>query len=125
MFWCTCGCLSLLFFTRRLTLVFLSAALGLCCCERAFSNDGEWGLLFSCGPQASVTARGLSCPEAWGIFVPGPGNHALVPCISGQILNRWTIREVSYFTLKFNFDIVRKDSCLQGALVGLKHWIDL
>ena len=49
------------------------------------------------------------------------GDQALVPCISGQILNRWTIREVSYFILKFTFDIVSKDSCLQGALVGLKH----
>ena len=32
--------------------IFFLAALGLCCCVRAFSNDGERGLLF-------VEVRGL------------------------------------------------------------------
>ena len=32
--------------------LFIFAALGLCCCARAFSSCGEWGLLF-------VAVRGL------------------------------------------------------------------
>ena len=121
MFWCICGQLPPMFFILHLNLFLLLSALGFCCCEWAFSNYGEWGLLFSCGTQASVTARGVSCSESCEIFVPGPGIKLLSPAISGQILNQWTIREVSYFILKFNFDIVSKDSCLQGALVDLKH----
>ena len=65
--------------------VFL-AALGLCCCSRAFSSCSEWGLLSSCGAWAShcsgfswcreqalghrgsaVVANGTSWPVACGI----------------------------------------------------------
>ena len=44
--WVTC-----LFFKINLFILFL-AALGLCCCTRACSSCGEWGLLF-------VAVRGL------------------------------------------------------------------
>ena len=38
---------SWLFFFNLFTLFYLVlAALGLCCCARAFSSCGEWGLLF-------------------------------------------------------------------------------
>ena len=37
--------LFLLFFKNLFIYLFL-AALGLCCCARAFSSCGEWGLLF-------------------------------------------------------------------------------
>ena len=42
---------------RVLLLLFL-AALGLCCCARAFSSCGEWGLLFVavCGLLIAVAS---------------------------------------------------------------------
>ena len=40
----------LLFLKKFLFLV----VLGLCCCTRAFSSCGEWGLLSNCGTQASL-----------------------------------------------------------------------
>ena len=66
---------------------FFLAVLGLCCCTRAFSSCGEWGLLllwsmgsrhvgFSCcGARASVVvAHGPSCSAACGIF-PDQGSN--------------------------------------------------
>ena len=69
--------------------------LSLCCCAQAFSSCSEWGLLFSCGVQAShcggfsccrahaldtwasvVVAQALSCSSACGIF-PDQGSN---PC---------------------------------------------
>ena len=66
------------------------AALGLCCCTRAFSSCGKWwggGATLHCGVRAShcsgfsccgawvprhlgpaVAAQGLNCPVACGIF---------------------------------------------------------
>ena len=44
------------------------AALGLCCCERAFSSCDEQGLLSSCGVQAAHRS-GFSCSlqlRLWG-----------------------------------------------------------
>ena len=71
------------------------AVLSLCCCAQAFSGCSEWGLLFSCGVQAShcggfsccrahaldtwasvVVAQALSCSSACGIF-PDQGSN---PC---------------------------------------------
>ena len=44
---------SLIFFKRNLFFIYLFlAALALCCCTRAFSSCGEWGLL-------SVVVHGL------------------------------------------------------------------
>ena len=43
---------------------------GLCCCTRAFSGCRAWGLLSSCGTQASH----CSCPSHGGAQAPGrPG----------------------------------------------------
>ena len=33
--------------------LFIFGYAGSCCCMRAFSSCGEWGLLYSCGAQAS------------------------------------------------------------------------
>ena len=33
-------------FLKKLFIYLFMAALGLCCCEQAFSTCGEWGLLF-------------------------------------------------------------------------------
>ena len=71
-----------------------------------FSSCGEQGLLPSCGAWAPhcgvfsccelstsvVVAHGLSCSVKSGIFLEQGSNH--VPCISRQILNHWTSREV-------------------------------
>ena len=88
-------------------LLFFLAALGAHCRRQgqAFSSCGEWGLLSSCGGQAShcggffycrtwalgsmgfsIVTRGLCCPAARGIF-PEEGSN---PCP----LNHWTTREV-------------------------------
>ena len=40
--------------------VYFLAALGLCCCTRAFSSCGEWGLTLRCGAWASHCG-GFSC----------------------------------------------------------------
>lgn len=62
------------------------AALGLPCCQWAFSGCSEPGPLSACGARASlVVERGLQgvgsvtvvcCPETWGLF-PDQGAH---PC---------------------------------------------
>ena len=59
--------------------------MGLCCCRRAFSSCGEWGLLFIAvaslvvehGLQSTgsvVVAQGLSCSAACGTF-PDQGTN--------------------------------------------------
>jgi len=40
-------------FFKKIILVTYLAVLGLCCRVQAFSRCGEWGLLSSCGAQAS------------------------------------------------------------------------
>ena len=69
------------------------------CCARAFSGCGKWGLLSSCGVQASccggfscfgaqalgtwasvVVAHGLSCPEACGTFLDQGSNQCPLHC---------------------------------------------
>ena len=42
------------------------AALGLCCCARAFSSCSEWGSLSSCGARAFYCS-GFFCFEAWAL----------------------------------------------------------
>ena len=44
----------------------LLAALGLCCCRRAFSSCRERGLLSSCGARASHCS-GFSCCRTWAL----------------------------------------------------------
>ena len=86
------------------------AALGLCCCTRAFSGCSERGLLSSCGMGASHCG-GISfcrawalacrlrsggtqacCPLACGILLTGV--WTCVPCPGRWTVNHWTIREV-------------------------------
>ena len=55
-------CSQALFFFFKFIYLFL-AALGLCCCSRAFS---EWGATLRCGAQASHCG-GFSCCGAWGL----------------------------------------------------------
>ena len=99
--------------------------LGLCCCTRAFSSCGEWGLLFVvergpltaatsaamehglqvCGPQQLwlVGSRAQS-QQLWhtGSAAPqhvGPSwtrARTHVPCIGRQILNHCTTREALF-----------------------------
>ena len=71
------------------------AALGLCCCARAFSSCGQWGLLFVAehGPWSArvlvVAACGLSSCGAraqllrgmWDL--PGPGLEPVSPALGG------------------------------------------
>ena len=40
--------------------------LGLCCCMRAFSSCSKWGILSSCGVQASHCG-GFFCCKAWAL----------------------------------------------------------
>ena len=115
------------------------AALGLCCCTRAFSSCGERGLHFRCSARAShcssfsrcrvlalgmrasvVVARGLS---SCGSVVVAHGlscsaacgifrtrARTRVPCIDRQILNRWATREGPHFYfLIFQFQALSFD----------------
>ena len=56
------------------------AALGLCCFERAFSNCGDWGLLFAVELRALLVVvflaaeHGLHCPAVHGIFLDQGSN---------------------------------------------------
>ena len=50
-------------FASSFIYLFISAALGLCCCMWAFSSCGKKGLLASCGVRASHCG-GLSCCRA-------------------------------------------------------------
>ena len=56
------------------------AVLGLCCFERAFSNCGEWGLLFAAQLRALLVVvflaaeHGLRCPAVHGIFLDQGSN---------------------------------------------------
>ena len=97
------GHLPVLFYFLSFIYLFM-AALGLCCCARAFSICGEQGLLFiavrrshrdgfSCcgawalGTQASVVvAHRLSCSSACGIF-PRPGIEHVFPALAGGCLS--------------------------------------
>ena len=108
----------MIFFFLKICL--FTAALGLCCCKRAFSICSKWGLAtffavashfggFSCcraqalGAWAQqlqrlstvVVAHGSSCSETCGIFLVRDGTH--VPCIGRWILNHWTTREAPKF----------------------------
>ena len=73
------------------------AALGLCCCTRAFSSCEEGGYslvavhtsIVDHGLQGegSVTAAlGLSCSSACGILVPRPGIKPASPASAGGFL---------------------------------------
>ena len=79
------------------------AVLGLHCCTRAFSSCHEWGLLSSCGVQASrawasvVAVCGLSCSMTCGSSLTR--DHTCVLCFGRQILNQWTTREVAISVL--------------------------
>ena len=41
-----CAIIQCFFFKKNIFSYLFLAALGLCCCSRAFSSRGEWGLLF-------------------------------------------------------------------------------
>ena len=104
---------SFFFFLIYLIYLFL-AALGLCCCVRAFSRCGEWGATLRCGARAShcggfscckaralsarasvVVAHGLRCSVACGIF-PDQGLN-LCPLHWQAILNHCATREFPLF----------------------------
>ena len=73
---CIKMCLKIVFFCL---FVFL-AALGLCCCARAFSSCGEWGLLF-------VAVRGLLI--AWILLLRSMGSrHAGFSSCGSRALER-------------------------------------
>ena len=65
--------LLLFFLMKKLFIYVFLAALGLCCCARAFSSCGEQGLLFSCGVRASHCGV-LSCCRAQAL------EHRLSSC---------------------------------------------
>ena len=96
---------------------FFFGELGLHCC----SCCDKWGLISSCGTQAShcggfsccralagcaasvVGAHGLSCPTACGIFLDqGP---TCVPCIGRWILNHWTTKKSSFAAFHVNVSV--------------------
>ena len=51
---------------KNLIVFIYLAVLGLCCCTRAFSSRGKWGLLSGCGARASHCS-GFFCSEAQAI----------------------------------------------------------
>ena len=53
-------------FKINLFIYLFLAALGLCCCARAFSSFGEWGATLRCGAWASHCG-GFSCCGAWAV----------------------------------------------------------
>ena len=59
--------------------MFILVALGLWCCVWAFPSCSEWGLLSSCGVQASHCG-GFSCCRAWA-----PGSRASVVAARGLL----------------------------------------
>ena len=102
------------YFKKKKNIIFLTA-LGLHSSVWAFSSCHEWRLLSSCNAWAShcggfffcraqalgpvglvVVAHGFSCPMAHGIFLDQGLNPC--PCISRQILNHCTTREVPLAT---------------------------
>ena len=101
----------------RIFFIFL-AVLGLCCCDRAFSSCGKWGLLSSCSvqaPQHSGFSRcGVQASELWRMDLVAPqhvgsswtsdGTH--VPCIGSQIINDWTTGQGPECIFKTLFDSV-------------------
>ena len=114
------------FILKHLLYFFISlflAALGLCCCARAFSSCGEWGRLFTvvrglliavsslvvehglqaCGlQQLWLTGSRVQAQQLWrtGLVAPryvGSSRtraRTRVPCIGRQILNHCATREV-------------------------------
>ena len=91
--------------------LYVLAIVGLHCCTLAFSSCREWGLLFSCGTQAShcsgfsccggqtlgmlasvVVAYGLVALQHVGYSQTRDGT--CVPCIGRQILYHWTTSKV-------------------------------
>ena len=95
---------------------FFLAVLGLCCCDRAFSSCGKWGLLSSCIVWAPHYS-GFSCcraqaselwhtdlvaPQHVGSFRTSDGTH--VPCIGSQIINNWTTSQGPECIFKTLFD---------------------
>ena len=92
------------------------ALLGLHCCAQAFSGCGEQSLLsncdawpsycsgFSCCGAQALQHAGFSSCGAWGSAAPQHGESSQtrgtrVPCISRQIVNHWTTREVQNMCL--------------------------
>ena len=88
----------IIIFLNKFIYLFL-AALGLCCCTRAFSSCGEWGLLFvavrvllllqSMGSRSAgssvVVVHGFSCSAACGIFLD-QGLNPCPPALAGGFL---------------------------------------
>ena len=65
-----CKMTFLLLFSKKICLFYLfMAALGLHRCTWAFCSCGEWGLLSTCGAQASYWG-GFSCCRAWALGPP-------------------------------------------------------
>ena len=102
-----------------------------CCCLQAFSRFLEQGLLSSCGTWASHCG-GFSCCGAQALEFVGSDAHRLsyssalksswngawplVPCISRQIPNLWTTREVLFKCLC---------CCLKETLADMHAFVHL
>ena len=104
------GCLKIFFFFLiYLFNLFILAALGLCCCTRAFSSCGERGLLFvavhrlliavaSLVAEHRLQTRRLSSCGSWAHLLRDVGSsqtraRTRVPCIGRQTLNHCATRE--------------------------------
>ena len=68
-------------------IILFLAVLGLHCYAWAFSSSSKWGLLCSCGVQASHCG-GFSCCRAWAL-----GPRASVVQLMGLIVVAWGSRE--------------------------------
>ena len=110
-------------------LMSLTAALGLCHCQRTFSRCREqgatppggmgfsslWLLLWSIGSRCAPGLRRCgsrpSCPTARG--TARTRDRTCVPCIGRQILNHWTTREVQlpvFYYTHFNNEKIKPHS---------------
>ena len=80
-----------LFCNFKKCIIHLLAALGLCCCDQAFSSYTAWASDssgFSCGVWAQQWHMGLLTP--WHVGSTQTRNWTCVPCFGRQIINHWT-----------------------------------
>ena len=110
------------------------AALGLCCCTRAFSSCGEQGLLFvamrglliavtSLVVEHGLQARGLSSCGTRALLLrgmwdlPGPGLEPVSPALAGGFL---TIHCATREALEYSFTCIFK---LRFMIININHGI--
>ena len=103
------------------TYIFILAALGLCCCARAFPSCSEWGSLSSWGLWASqqsgfsLHSTGYKACRLQQLWHPGlvvlkyvkfslTRDQTHVLCIGRWILNQWTTREILSWIFSHGLD---------------------